>query len=217
MRRPAPADAEFLRVQDAYLREETAGKGVTRAEDLDETEEGICLWKGDITALSCDAIVNAANAGLTGCYIPNHKCVDNCIHTFAGPELRLECAEIMERQKVPEQAGRAKITKAYNLPCRYVLHTVGPVVSGRPSEKDRACLASCYRSCLRLAAANGLSSVAFCCISTGEFHFPNGDAAEIAVNTVRECRGKGESVKRVIFTVFRDADLEIYRGILGRT
>ena len=176
---------------------------------------GLYLWQGDITTLKCDAIVNAANSGMTGCYIPNHRCIDNAIHTFAGMELRLACEELMEKQGHSEPAGQAKITPAFNLPCRYVLHTVGPIIEGRVTERDRELLASCYRSCLELAAENGLESVAFCCISTGEFHFPNELAAETAVRTVKDCLKKQTSVKRVIFNVFKDFDRSIYARLLG--
>ena len=151
---------------------------------------------------------------MTGCYCPNHGCIDNAIHTYAGVQLRLACAEIMDRQRHPEPTGQAKITTAFNLPCRYVLHTVGPIIHGRVTQQDRALLASCYRSCLELAAEKGLESVAFCCISTGEFHFPNQLAAEIAVQTVKEFLKKQTSVKKVIFNVFKDMDKKIYQRLL---
>ena len=215
IRAPQSADAEFLTMQDAYLQGETAAKGVTDIADLTPIQPGLYLWQGDITTLKCDAIVNAANAGLTGCYIPNHRCIDNAIHTFAGVKLRLACAELMAKQSHPEPTGRAKITPAFNLPCRYVLHTVGPIINERVTKEDKELLASCYRSCLELAAENGLESVAFCCISTGEFHFPNELAAEIAVRTVKEFLKKQTSVKKVIFNVFKDLDKRIYARLLG--
>ena len=215
IRAPQSADAEFLTMQDAYLQGETAAKGITDAADLTPVQPGLYLWQGDITTLKCDAIVNAANAGLTGCYIPNHRCIDNAIHTFAGVELRLACEELMKQQGYPEPTGRAKITPAFNLPCRYVLHTVGPIINERVTKEDEELLASCYRSCLQLAAENGLESVAFCCISTGEFHFPNELAAEIAVQTVKEFLKKQTSVKKVIFNVFKDLDKTIYEKLLG--
>ena len=152
---------------------------------------------------------------MTGCYIPNHRCIDNAIHTFAGVELRLACAELMEQQGYPEPTGRAKITPAFNLPCKYVLHTVGPIIDGCVTKADKELLASCYRSCLELAAENGLESVAFCCISTGEFHFPNEQAAQIAVETVKEFLKTQTSVKKVIFNVFKDLDKAIYEKLLG--
>ena len=206
---------EFLRVQDEYLRAELEAKGITDIGSLTPVRGGLYIWRGDITTLRCDAIVNAANSGMTGCYVPNHRCIDNCIHSYAGVELREYCAELMRRQGHEEPTGGAKITPAYNLPCRYVLHTVGPIISGRVTKQDEELLASCYRSCLKLAAENGLESVAFCCISTGEFHFPNERAAEIAVKTVEEFMQKESSVRKVIFNVFKDRDEEIYRRLLG--
>lgn len=202
-------------MQDAYLQGETAAKVITDIADLTPIQPGLYLWQGDITTLKCDAIVNAANSGMTGCYIPNHRCIDNAIHTFAGVELRLACAELMEQQGYPEPTGRAKITPAFNLPCKYVLHTVGPIIDGRVIKADKELLASCYRSCLELAAENGLESVAFCCISTGEFHFPNEQAAQIAVETVKGFLKTQTSVKKVIFNVFKDLDKAIYEKLLG--
>lgn len=149
-----------------------------------------------------------------GCFCPCHGCIDNAIHSVAGLELRDECNQIMQRQGDPEPNGKAKLTKGYNLPARYVLHTVGPIIGGRVTQRDRKELASCYRSCLELAAENGLESVAFCCISTGEFHFPNDLAAEIAVQTVKEFLKKQTSVKKVIFNVFKDLDKAIYEKLL---
>ena len=214
LRAPQHAEADFLQMQDAYLQGETAAKGITDIADLTPIQPGLYLWQGDITTLKCDAIVNAANAGMTGCYIPNHRCIDNAIHTFAGVELRFACAELMEQQGHPEPTGQAKITPAFNLPCRYVLHTVGPIIDGRVTKADKELLASCYRSCLALAAENNLESVAFCCISTGEFHFPNELAAQIAVETVKDFLKKQTSVKKVIFNVFKDLDKAIYEKLL---
>ena len=215
IRTPQSADEEFLKAQDAYLQGETAAKGVTDIAELTPVQPGLYLWQGDITTLRCDAIVNAANSGMTGCYVPNHRCIDNAIHTFAGVELRLACEELMEQQGYPEPTGRAKITPAFNLPCKYVLHTVGPIIDGRVTRQDRELLASCYRSCLEMAAENGLESVAFCCISTGEFHFPNEQAAEIAVETVKQFMNTKTSVEKVIFNVFKDLDKEIYAKLLS--
>ena len=215
IRTPQSVGADFLQTQDAYLQSETAAKGITDIADLTPIQPGLYLWQGDITTLKCDAIVNAANSGMTGCYIPNHRCIDNAIHTFAGVQLRQACAELMRAQGREEPTGQAKITPAFNLPCRFVLHTVGPIVTGRVTRQDRALLASCYRSCLQLAAEHGLESVAFCCISTGEFHFPNELAAEIAVQTVKEFLVQDTSVRKVIFNVFKDLDYEIYRRLLG--
>ena len=215
VREPIPAPADFLAVQDAYLQEETRRKGVTDAARIPEAEPGIRLWRGDITTLRCDAIVNAANSALLGCFVPCHGCIDNAIHTYAGVQLRLACAELMAAQGHPEPAGRAKITPAFNLPSRYVLHTVGPIVRNRPTARDEALLAACYRSCLELAAAHGARSVAFCCISTGEFHFPSARAAQIAVQTVREARKTLQHEMDVIFNVYQERDLRIYEGLLA--
>lgn len=214
IRPPRPISQSFLHIQDAYLQEEQRKKGIVSLDTLSPIQPGIYLWRGDITTLSCDAIVNAANSGMTGCYVPNHHCIDNCIHTFAGVQLRLTCANLMQQQGYAEPTGQAKITPAYNLPCRYVLHTVGPIISGSVSRNDRAALASCYHSCLELAAAHQLESVAFCCISTGEFHFPNEQAAEIAVQTVQQFLRQETSVKQVIFNVFKDVDQAVYKRLL---
>ena len=214
IREPRRIGTDFLQIQDEYLQETIAAKGITDVADLTPLQPGLYLWQGDITTLKCDAIVNAANSGMTGCYCPNHGCIDNAIHTYAGVQLRLACAEIMDRQGHPEPTGQAKITPAFDLPCRYVLHTVGPIVSGQVTAQDKALLASCYRSCLEMAAEKGLESVAFCCISTGEFHFPNQLAAEIAVQTVKAFLKKQTSVKKVIFNVFKDMDKKIYERLL---
>ena len=215
VRPPQALSDSLLAVQDEYLQEELARRGVVELADLSPIEEGIYLWKGDITTLRCDAIVNAANSGLTGCYVPCHRCIDNCIHTYAGMQLRQECAALMDEQDHEEETGRAKITRAYNLPCRYVLHTVGPIISGPLTGEDEALLASCYRSCLELAQAHGVRSIAFCCISTGEFRFPKDRAAEIAVRTVRDYRAHVGSDIQVIFNVFKDVDYEIYRALFA--
>lgn len=215
VRMPGKISDDFLAVQDEYLQEETAAKGITDLADLSPVSEGIYLWQGDITTLRCDAIVNAANSGMTGCYAPCHGCIDNCIHTYAGIQLRLACAEIMEKQGHEEETGKAKITPAYNLPCKYVIHTVGPIISGRLTDTDRELLASCYRSCLEIAGQNGVNSIAFCCISTGEFHFPNDIAAEIAVRTVKNYKEQTGNGMEVIFNVFKDVDYKIYRELLA--
>lgn len=215
VRMPRKADDAFLQVQDAYLQEELRERGITDAAALKPVAPDLFLWKGDITTLRCDGIVNAANARLLGCFCPNHGCIDNAIHTFSGVQLRLACAEIMEAQGGEEPTGSAKITKAYNLPCKYVLHTVGPIVTGSLTGTDRKQLANCYRSCLTLADRNGLQSLAFCCISTGEFHFPNEKAAEIAVQTVKEYKAQTKSRIRIIFNVFKEIDYAIYAKMLG--
>lgn len=214
IRMPENIDEEFFSVQDEYLQQVNAEKGVVTLWDMEEIQPDIYIWKGDVTRLQVGAIVNAANSGMTGCYQPCHNCIDNCIHTYSGIQLRLTCAKIMEEQGYEEPIGQAKITPAYNLPCDYVIHTVGPIVQGKLTKGHEDLLASCYRSCLEIADANGVESIAFCCISTGVFMFPNERAAEIAVKTVKEYKEKIGSSIKVIFNVFKDQDEEIYRELL---
>lgn len=217
VRPPMPLRQDFLSMQDEFLTADTAEKGVVDVECLPTTatDPRLVLWQGDITCLKVDAIVNAANSALLGCFCPCHGCIDNAIHSAAGLQLRNECNEMMRRQGHPEPNGRAKLTKGYNLPAKYVLHTVGPIIQGRVTQRDREELASCYRSCLELAAERKLNSVAFCCISTGEFHFPNREAAGIAVKTAADFLRHDTSIQKVIFNVFKDIDAEIYRDLLG--
>lgn len=209
--RPAkPVTQEFLDVQDAFLSEYNR-EGVTDFYALTPAAGKLYLWQGDITTLKADAIVNAANPDMLGCFIPNHNCIDNIIHTKAGAALRLECAEMMEAHGRKEAVGRAKITSAYNLPADYVLHTVGPFVrDGKVSAMKEDLLKKCYSSCLKLADEKGLRNIAFCSISTGVFGFPKEVAAAIAVNTVKEYLHDSGSGIEVIFNVFDDEDLEIY-------
>ena len=214
VRHPGAVSQRFLEVQDAYLQEELAAKGITRLSDLRPVQEGIYLWRGDITTLECGAIVNAANSGMTGCYQPCHSCIDNCIHTYAGVQLRLKCAELMARQGFEEPAGQAQITPAYNLPCDYVIHTVGPIVQGKLARRHCELLESCYRSCLTLADENQIPSIALCCISTGVFMFPHDRAAQIAVRTVQKYRAETGSRIEVIFNVFGEQDEQIYSRLL---
>lgn len=215
IRMPEPVSERFLVVQNAYLQEEIRQKGITEVSALQPVQPGLYLWQGDITTLRCDAIVNAANSRMLGCFAPCHGCIDNAIHTYAGVQLRLACAELMQQQGHEEETGKAKITPAFNLPCRYVLHTVGPIVGSRLADRDRGLLASCYRSCLELAEKNNLKSIAFCCISTGEFHFPHEEAAQIAIQTVKDCKVQMQSKMEVIFNVFQETDFCIYRELLG--
>lgn len=213
-RMPKSASEEFLQMQDEYLQEEIRGKGITDVSSLTPIKPDIYLWKGDIATLKCDAIVNAANSQMLGCFCPNHGCIDNAIHTFAGIQLRYECYDLMTRQGYEEPVGKAKITCAYNLPCKYVLHTVGPIVYGGLSKKHEQDLANCYQSCLALADGKGIDSIAFCCISTGEFHFPNERASQIAIRTVEEYKERAHSKIKVIFNVFKEYDYEIYARLL---
>ena len=206
---------EWMKVQDEYLNTLTLEKGIVRIKDMEEREPQIYLWQGDITRLSVDAIVNAANNQLLGCFAPNHKCIDNAIHTFAGIELRMECAQMIEYMDMPEKTGVARKTYAYNLPASHVIHTVGPIISDTVTELEKEQLSSCYRSCLELANAYSLKSIAFCCISTGEFRFPNELAAQIAIDTVRRYLKETNSKIQVVFNVFKDIDYDIYNKLLG--
>ena len=217
VRPPRPLSEDFLALQDQLLSAEREARGVVDVMALPSvaSDARIALWQGDITRLAADAIVNAANAALLGCFIPCHRCIDNAIHSAAGLQLRAACAALMEEQGHPEETGTAQITEGYNLPARHVIHTVGPIVSGALTDRHRAQLASCYRSCLSLAVEHGLRSIAFCCISTGEFHFPNAAAAEIAVREVRDFLTRDTSIERVIFNVFKDEDRNIYERLLS--
>lgn len=211
LRMPDPISEDFLTIQDAYLQEELAQKGITELAALRPVQNQIYLWRGDITTLACDAIVNAANAQLLGCFCPCHGCIDNAIHTFSGVQLRLACDKLMRQTGELEATGSAKITPAFNLPCRYVLHTVGPIVDGDLTAEHEMQLSSCYRSCLALAAQNQIQSLAFCCISTGEFRFPNQRAAEIAIETTKAYLKETQSELKVIFNVFKERDYKIYK------
>ncbi len=215
IREPKSISKEFLSVQDAYLQEELASKKVTDISQLKSLQKQIYLYQGDITLLKVDAIVNAANNQMLGCFVPNHRCIDNAIHTYAGIQLRLECYNIMKVQNTLEPTGKAKITKGYNLPANHVIHTVGPIIQGKLTNHDCELLRSCYRSCLELADAYHLKSIAFCCISTGEFRFPKYDAATIAINTVKEYINETHTEMEVIFNVFKDEDREIYEQIFN--
>lgn len=220
IRRPLPVSDAFLKAQDAELQRQLGEKGVVSIPDIEPclTDKRLRLWQGDITRLQADAIVNAANSALLGCFVPMHRCIDNTIHSAAGVQLRLACHRLMQQQGHTEPTGRAKITEGYNLPARHVLHTVGPIVDGRQATPEQEQeLADCYSSCLTLADQNGLQSIAFCCISTGEFGFPQKRAAEIAVSTVKAYLDgtAGTHIRTVIFNVFKDEDLFIYRELLS--
>ena len=218
VRPPRPLPKEFFAIQDAYLTEENrAGRVLTDADSLPPCplDGRVSLWQGDITALRADAIVNAANSALLGCFSPCHGCIDNIIHTRAGIQLRLKCHEIMTAQGHDEPTGQAKITPGYNLPCRYVIHTVGPIVERALTKEHERLLSSCYRSCLKLADEYQLKSIAFCCISTGVFMFPNRRAAEIAVETVRKYYTETGSRIKTVFNVFKDLDRDIYQSLLA--
>ena len=213
IRMPNQIDEKFLKIQDEYLSEELSNKTITSLKDLSPVNGHIYLWKGDITTLEVDAIVNAANSSLLGCFVPGHACIDNAIHSAAGIQLRLACNDMMMKQGKREETGTSKITFAYNLPCRYVIHTVGPIIQNKVTQRDRDLLESCYTSCLNLAVDHDVKSIAFCCISTGEFHFPNDLAAEIAVGSVKKFLKNHEM--DVIFNVFKEVDYDIYRRLLN--
>lgn len=213
VRYPAPVTADFLYQQDRYLQEKLLEKGVIDLRDLTPIRPNLYLWQGDITRLAVDAIVNAANSKLLGCFVPNHSCIDNAIHTAAGVELRLACHELMQEQGRDEATGQAKMSKAYNLPSRYVLHTVGPIIYEEVTDLERRQLVSSYEECLNLAYEKGLRSLAFCCISTGEFRFPNEEAAKIAIETVVQFQKKHTDMI-VVFNVFKDLDYAIYADLL---
>ena len=212
VRWPKPVSEDFLRLQDEELQVQLQEKGIVELPNMP-----IQIWQGDITRLKVDAIVNAANSQMLGCFHPLHKCIDNAIHSAAGVQLREECHQLMLQQGHEESTGQAKITKAYNLPCKYVIHTVGPIIpTGIPNPLQKEQLASCYRSIMQLADENRLESFAFCCISTGEFRFPNQLAAEIAVRTVNDylTEHPDSSIKQVVFNVFKDIDRDIYQRLL---
>ncbi len=226
VREPKKIDNEFLKVQDEFLRQVSYEKGIVDIKNLktigkeledksSKYKDKIILWKGDITTLKVDAIVNAANSQMLGCFAPCHGCIDNAIHTFSGVQLRNECNDIMTKQGHLEKTGDAKITKAYNLPCKYVIHTVGPIIRGELTSKNCEKLKNCYNSCLNLAKENNLKSIAFCCISTGEFHFPNEEAAKIAIGAVEEFLNKNSEIDKVVFNVFKEEDYTIYKRLLG--
>lgn len=218
VRPPWPASGELLAAQDELLQGLIAEASVATLEDavVSPVDPRLRLWRGDITTLAVDAIVNAANSGMTGCWAPLHYCIDNAIHTFAGVQLRAECAALMGEQGHPEPTAQAKVTDAYNLPARRVIHTVGPIADGRPTGQHRRQLAQAYEACLDAAAAEGLESLAFCCISTGVFGFPQDEAADIAVSTVRAwLDAHPEASMTVVFNVFGETDEALYRQQLG--
>ncbi len=219
LRPPLPASPQLLILQDAELGRQLSEKGIVYPDMINSVprETRFKLWQGDITRLKVDSIVNAANCRMLGCFVPLHDCIDNAIHSAAGIQLRLECNELMKKQGHNEPTGSARITSGYNLPAKYVIHTVGPVIGCRKvTKEDEDLLTSCYRTCLQLADENKLRSIAFCCISTGEYRFPNQKAAEIAIRTVREyfCQSSVSSVETVVFNVFKEIDYSIYSHLL---
>ena len=221
IRMPKELSSEVMKVQDEYLTERAAEKGVVNLSDIPVIRDGLSIWQGDITRLSVDAIVNAANSQMLGCFVPMHTCIDNCIHTFAGVQLRAECNRQMNELRIrygrdyEQPTAVPMLTEAYNLPAKKVIHIVGPIVQYKLTSELEKDLENCYRNTLDMCAENGLKSVAFCCISTGVFHFPNKKAAEIAVKTVSEwLRDNPGKVERVIFNVFKDEDKAIYEKLI---
>ena len=221
IRMPKDMAEDVVKVQDEYLQERAADKGIVELSNIPVIHDGISIWQGDITRLKVDAIVNAANSQMLGCFVPMHTCIDNCIHSFAGIQLRLACARQMEQlrkqygENYEQPTSIPMLTEAYNLPAKKVVHIVGPIVEGALTPVHEEALADCYRNTLDLCANSVLRSVAFCCISTGVFHFPNRKAAEIAVQTVSEWLKEHEgSMERIVFNVFKDEDRVIYESLL---
>ena len=221
VRMPRNMDKAVLAVQDEYLQARIRENGIVEPADIPIIRDRMSIWQGDITRLAVDAIVNAANSQMLGCFVPMHTCIDNCIHTFAGVQLRAECARQMEQLKsrygrdYEQPTALPMLTDAYNLPARKVIHIVGPIVQGRLTTSLENDLAACYRNTLDMCLENGLKSVAFCCISTGVFHFPNKRAAEIAVQTVTGWLSEHPGgMERVIFNVFKDEDKAYYEQLL---
>ena len=215
-RNPLPIPEEILALQDRLLWTSTLERGIVDVAEIPELKYGILLWQGDISRLNADGIVNAANSSLLGCFLPGHACIDNVIHSYAGMQLRRDCARLMEKLGLDEEdVGEAKITRAYNLPAKYVLHTVGPTIGYKPTDEQKMQLRSCYNSCLNLADEMNLSSIAFCCISTGVFNFPRAEAAEIATGAALSWKlHHPESKMKIIFNTFLPEDTEIYENIL---
>lgn len=209
-----PISDRFLELQDEYLSEQTTLRGVVDVNGLQYNGNDIAWWQGDITRLDVDAVVNACNSALLGCFVPLHNCIDNAIHSNAGVQVRLDCNELMRGGSEPN--GRVKVTKAYNLPSRYIFHTVGPIVRGKATEQNEADLKSCYLSCLDKAAEMELKSIAFCCISTGVFGYPAAEACALAVRTVKQWKKSTHSDMKIIFDVFTDEDRRLYENELSK-
>lgn len=212
IRLPNGISEEYLKIEDEYLQDRLKKKIITNIEDIKPIRDNLYLWQGDITTLNIDAVVNAANSSMLGCFIPLHKCIDNAIHSASGTRLRLCLNNIMKGKT--EDSGQCIITKAFNLPSRYILHTVGPIIQNSVSKKDEELLYNCYKSCLETAKENNIKSIAFCCISTGEFKFPNKEASQIAVNAVKDFLYNTKYDIKIVFNVFKDLDYELYYDIL---
>lgn len=209
IRQASPISEDFLKVEDEYLQEELKKQSITNADDI-KAENRIALWQGDITKLKIDAIVNAGNSQGLGCFLPNHNCIDNQINTFAGVRLRLACNEIMKDLNYNLETGKAIITKGYNLPSKYIIQTVVPIIENEVTEEKEQELANCYTNSLKLAIENGIKTIAFPCISTGVFRFPKDKACRIAIKSVKEFLENNNTIEKVVFSVYSDEDLEIY-------
>lgn len=212
LRMPLPATEEFIKLQDEYLSEQTQKRGIVDIARL-SYRGGIALWQGDITRLNSDAIVNACNSKLLGCFQPLHNCIDNCIHSFAGIQVRLDCQKIMRGGDEPN--GQVKVTGAYNLPSKFIFHTVGPIVAGKVTAQNESDLKGCYISCLDKANEMNLKSIAFCCLSTGVFGYPKDEACALAVRTVKAWLAKNGCGIKIIFNVFTDEDKKFYERELA--
>ncbi len=222
IRMPKRLPDEVLEVQDEYLSGRAEEKGIVQLSDIPVMRDGLSIWQGDITRLAVDAIVNAANSQMLGCFVPMHTCIDNCIHTFAGVQLRAECNRQMNQLRIrygkdyEQPTAAPMLTDAYNLPAKKVIHIVGPIVQHNLTQELEKDLADCYRNTLDMCMENGLKNVAFCCISTGVFHFPNKRAAEIAVRTVTTWLSELDGqMERVIFNVFKDEDRKYYEELIS--
>lgn len=214
IREPKAISNEFIKIEDEFLQEELKSKNVTNADNI-KANNRISLWQGDITKLKIDCIINAANSQGLGCFQPLHNCIDNQIQTYAGIQMRLECNEYMKTINYNLPTGEAFITKGYNLPSKYVIHTVGPIIQFRVTQKEEKELSDCYINSLKLAIEKGIKTVAFPCISTGVFRFPKDKACEIAIKSVKEFVKENKTIEKVIFNVFSDEDYNIYCKNLG--
>ena len=213
IRQANPISEDFLKAEDEYLQEELKKKNITNVNDI-KAENGIDLWQGDITKLNIEAIVNAGNSQGLGCFLPNHNCIDNQINTFAGVRLRLACNRVMKDLNYNLETGKAIITKGYNLPCKYVIQTVGPIADNEVKEQKEKELKNCYINSLKLAVDNGIKTIAFPCISTGVFRFPKDRACKIAIESVKDFLKENNKIEKVVFNVYSDEDLEIYKNKL---
>lgn len=229
IRNAKPISAEYLKVQDEYLQERLEETQLTNVENIKSIKETysktnlenankICLWQGDITKLKIDAIVNAANSQGLGCFQPLHNCIDNQIQTFSGIQMRLECDKYMKKIGYNLPTGKAFITNGYNLPSKYVIHTVGPIINFEVSNEDKKLLKDCYINSLKIASEKGLKTIAFPCISTGIFRFPKELAVMCAFQGINEfLRDNKNSLEKIIFNVYGEEDFDIYDQFIRKS